>query len=161
MTTSGCSGLVGRPSVAGNPFHSRIVSIAASGVGFSSKPIVMQIVWPCSTGTRLVCALTLNVALDDFAVRVRAEQLQHLPLELRLFVGDVRNDVAEDVERRHAGISGAGDGLHRREEELLDPEFLVQAARAPRPRLSTEQLAFVTIAPFQPRFLRCASISAR
>ena len=38
-------------------------SIACSGVGVSSNPMVIQIVWPCSTGTRLVWALTLKDAL--------------------------------------------------------------------------------------------------
>src|SRR6266550_2041677 len=63
LTTSGCFGLVGSPAVDASPSQDFIVSIAASGVGLSSKPIVMQMVWPCSTGTRLVWALTLKPAL--------------------------------------------------------------------------------------------------
>jgi len=49
------------------------------------------------------------------SVGVGAEELEHLPLELRLLVGDVRDDIAEDVERRHTRIPGTGNGLHRRQ----------------------------------------------
>src|SRR5438445_5499756 len=63
LTTRGSFGRVGNPAGEASPCHALIVSIAASGLGLSSKPMVMQMVWPCSTGTRFVCALTLNPAL--------------------------------------------------------------------------------------------------
>ena len=68
----------------------------------------------------------------DLAVFVRAEQLQHLAFELCLLLGDIRNHVAKDVERWDSGVPGAGYRLHRREEELLDAEFLVQRRQRDR-----------------------------
>ena len=55
------------------------------------------------------------VVVDD-----AAEDLCRLAFHLRLLVGDVRHDVVEDVERGHAGVPGARDGLHRRDHALVD-----------------------------------------
>src|SRR5882672_257804 len=60
------------------------------------------------------------------AILVLAKELQHLPLELGLFVGDVGNDVAEYVERWHAGVTGARHSLHRGKKKLPDSELLMQ-----------------------------------
>ena len=55
-----------------------------------------------------------------------AEHLRNLALDLRLLLTDVRNHVAEDVERRHPGIPRARNGLHRHREYLPDAERFVQ-----------------------------------
>ena len=53
----------------------------------------------------------------------RAEDLARLGLDLLfLAAADVRDDVVEDRVRRHARVAGAGDGLHRRDVELVDAE---------------------------------------
>src|SRR4029079_11913780 len=44
-------------------------------------------------------------------ILVATKQLQHFSLELGLFVGDIRDDVAKNVERWHAGVTGARDRL--------------------------------------------------
>ena len=46
-----------------------------------------------------------------------AEELAAFFLQLFFFVFDEGDDVAEDVERRHAGVAGAADGLHGRDED--------------------------------------------
>src|SRR5687768_273401 len=46
----------------------------------------------------------LERRVRDHIITVCAEQLEHFALELRLLVGDVGDDVAEDVERCYARI---------------------------------------------------------
>lgn len=53
-------------------------------------------------------------------VRQAAEDLGELPFDLLLFFADVGNDVVEDVERGDAGVTRAGDGLHRRDHDGLE-----------------------------------------
>ncbi len=59
-----------------------------------------------------------DAAAVDCGVRAgrgqRAEDLLRLALELLFFAADERDDVAEDVERRHARVARAGHGLQRR-----------------------------------------------
>ena len=58
---------------------------------------------PCGharPATRFACALTGNSALAIVSPSTRAEELLNLDFDLRLFVADERNDVAENVERR-------------------------------------------------------------
>ena len=114
----------------------------------------MQTVWPCSTGTRLACAVTANGAGRMAPGAHVAEHLVHLDLDLRLLVADERDDVAEDVEAGHAGIAGARDGLHGGHEQPRARRTSHAAAPAPWPPGMDAQLALVTIAPVQPR--RCA-----
>ena len=66
----------------------------------------------------------------DRIVCVSAEDLLGLALDLFLLAGDGRNDVAEDVEGRHAGISGARDRLQRRHHHRAQAEL---RAAAPAP----------------------------
>src|SRR5687768_11238661 len=68
----------------------------------------------------------LHPRRSDSSVRVTSQQLQDLALELWLFVSDVRDDVAEYVERCDSGVAGSGYSLHRRHEESLDTEPLVK-----------------------------------
>src|SRR5215471_10038325 len=60
-----------------------------------------------------------EVRRDDAIPLGAAEDLDDLALQLFSLFRDVGDDVAEDVERGHAGITRAGDRLHRRDEALL------------------------------------------
>src|ERR1039458_4572424 len=54
------------------------------------------------------------------------EKFAGLLLHLFFFLGDVGNDVAENVERSYSRITCAADGLHGGNEQGLDAEFLMQ-----------------------------------
>src|SRR5260370_36864912 len=59
--------------------------------------------------------------VDEAIVFPPAENLSRLRLDLLLLAAaDVRNHVIEYCVGRDAGVSRAGDGLHRRDMELLD-----------------------------------------
>ena len=62
----------------------------------------------------------------DAHANAATEHLLNLALDLRLFVLDVRHDVAEDVQRRHAGIARTRYRLHRRDEQPSDAEGCMQ-----------------------------------
>ena len=68
----------------------------------------------------------VGVGADAHRVRlaaaVAAENLLRLGLHLLFFAADVGHDVAEDVERGHAGIAGAGHRLHRLHDDARDAE---------------------------------------
>ena len=51
-----------------------------------------------------------------------AEELARLLGHLLLFSADEGNDVIDHVERRHARVAGAGDGLHGRDHDRIEPE---------------------------------------
>src|SRR5581483_1096660 len=68
----------------------------------------------------------------DGAIMEAAEHLLDLAFDLRLFLADVRNDVAENVERRYAGISGARNRLQRGSKYRPDAEPLVQGRHGDR-----------------------------
>ena len=55
--------------------------------------------------------------LDVIADEV-AQDLLRLLLHLLFFAADERDDVADDVHRRHARIARAGDGLHRGDDHV-------------------------------------------
>src|SRR6185437_7401303 len=61
LTTIGRSGELGNPRADSSPRQSRIACSTAGAPAFVSSSTERQIVWPCSTATRLVCALTANV----------------------------------------------------------------------------------------------------
>ena len=60
--------------------------------------------------------------LDVIAGEV-AEDLLGLLLHFLFFAADERNDVADDVHGRHAGIAGAGDGLEGGGDDACDAEL--------------------------------------
>ncbi len=89
--------------------------------------------------------------LDAIAAEF-AQDLLRLLLHLLFFAADEGDHVADDVHRGHAGVAGAGDGLHGGGDDAGDAELLQGAS----PMVSTmvEQFGLVTICPFQPR-ARC------
>src|ERR1035437_6268176 len=129
----------------------RLVAIAERNVGRGGQPAHFGRTAPLANGRdRLFHTGSLferhrqahRVSiLHRHAIRVRAhderrrldgrsyeasEHLLHLALDLRLFIADIGDDVAEDVERGNAGIARAGDRLHRGDEHRLQSEPLVQ-----------------------------------
>ena len=114
-----------------------------------------------SPATRLACALTAKSRRRDAVGAERAEDLPALPLDLLLFAADVRNHVAEDVERRR-----------RRDSRRPRPpaSWRRTASRSPKARCSgasastsaaVEQFGLARMAPGQPRPSRWRSTSAR
>ena len=102
---------------------------------------------PSMTGTRLVWALT--TAGCGVRPPSLAEDLQRLRFDLLFLAADERDDVAKDVERRHARISRTRHRLHRRDHHGPEVEARA-AAQAPCARTMVEQLGLVTMAPRQP-----------
>src|ERR1019366_8494820 len=57
------------------------------------------------------------------------EKFAGLLLHLFFFLGNVGNDIAENVEGSHSGIACAADGLHGSNEQGLDAKFLMQRSQ--------------------------------
>ena len=74
-----------------------------------------------------VCADPCRERRDVVAVEM-AQQFQRLGFHLFFFAADVRNHVAQDVHRGHAGIARARNRLHRGHKNLLDAEALFEKA---------------------------------
>jgi hypothetical protein len=64
-----------------------------------------------------------------WATRPPSLEIFALLLHLVFFAADVGHDVAEDVERRHARVTGAGDRLHGRDDHLRQPELAQRRQR--------------------------------
>src|SRR5205085_8014004 len=58
-----------------------------------------------------------------------AQHFLRFHLHLLFFFGDVGNHVAKNIERGHAGIAGATDGLHGDDKNFFNPNFLVQGGK--------------------------------
>ena len=65
----------------------------------------------------------------DLAVHQPAEDLVRLALDLRFLAVDERDHVAEQVQRRHTGVSGPGHGLQRRDHHRAQTELGERAQR--------------------------------
>src|ERR1039458_785110 len=71
---------------------------------------------------------TESRGLDVIAIQP-SEEFARLLFHLLLLLGDVGNDIAEDVERSYSRVSSAADGLHRSHEDRLDAELLMQRCK--------------------------------
>ena len=88
-----------------------------------------------------------NSAIVTFPRLIRAEHLEHLLLHLLLLVLDVRDHVPEDVQRRHARVSGAGDRLVGGDARPAPGRRRPAAPSTATARPVVEQLALVTMKP--------------
>src|SRR4029078_4002624 len=79
LTSSGCSGALGKPRATSAPRQPAIASLTSSGLALRESPTDITTVCPCSRGTRWACALTGKSALYTVAPSLVPRNLRTSP----------------------------------------------------------------------------------
>ena len=123
---TGRFGAEGRFSSCGRPRNSRHAAISSSADGFRREPDADGFRMPIAHGNARAGRADREGRGAELPALPVAEHLRRLGLQLLFLAADVRHDIVDQIERRHARIARAGGRLQARDDHRLDAECAMQ-----------------------------------